>query len=162
MNECCSTHSEELCQTLITVVADLAFVELEQESQGQQVAVPDGYGRMKIPVAHPLAGKMFLAIEPGLLHEIAGNIYACDDKQLTCDHELDTLAELLNTIAGRLLQIIVPSTVSYELGLPVPPENDEVFNAPGMSFVFHSIDRPEERRLIFTVAGQNLISEVMR
>ncbi len=128
MNECCSTHSEELCQTLITVVADLAFVELEQESQGQQVAVPDDYGRMKIPVAHPLPGEMFLAVEPGLLHEITGNIYACDEEQPTCDHELDTLAELLNTIAGRLLQIIVPPTVGYELGLPVLPENDEVFD----------------------------------
>ena len=127
-------HSEELCQALITVVADLAFVELEQESQGQQVAVPDGYGRMKLPVAHPFAGEMLLAVEPGLLHEITGNIYACDEEQLTCDHELDTLAELLNTIAGRLLQIIVPSTVSYELGLPVLPENDEVFDAPGHEF----------------------------
>ena len=145
--------SEKLCQALIAVVADLAFVELEKESQGQQAAVPDYYGRMKLSVAHPLAGEMLLAVEPGLLHEITGNIYACDEEQSTCDHELDTLAELLNTIAGRLMQVIVPPAVSYELGLPVVPESDEVLDAPGMSYVFHSVDRPEERRLIFTVVG---------
>lgn len=158
MSECCSTHYEELCQALIAVVADLAFVELEKESQGQQVAVPDDYGRMKLSITHPLAGEMLLAIEPGLLQEITGNIYSCNEEQPTCDHELDTLAELLNTIAGKLMQVIVPPAVSYELGLPVIPGSDEALAAPSICFVFHS----EERRLIFTVVGQNLINEVMR
>lgn len=153
--------SEKLCQTLIAIVANLAFVELEQESQGEQAPVPDYYGRVKLSVANPFTGDMFIAVEPGLLHEITGNIYACDEERSTCDRELDTLAELLNTIAGRLMQAIVPPAVSYELGLPVVPESDEVLDAPGMSYVFHSVDRPEERRLIFTVAGENLIREVM-
>lgn len=162
MNECCGAKSEELCEALIAVVGNLAFVELEKEGQGQHVAVPDNYRRMKLSVARPFLGEMLIAVEPVLLHEITGNIYACDGGQPTFDHELDTLAELLNTLAGRLLQIIVPPTVGYELGLPVLPEKDEIFDLPFMSFEFHSIEKPEERRLIFTMVGQNLIREVMK
>jgi hypothetical protein len=81
-----------------------------------------------------------------------------DAEQPTSDHELDTLAELLNTIGGSLMRVIVPSTVKYELGLPVVPGNGRKSAAPGLNFVFCS----EERRLIFSIVGQNLISEVIK
>ncbi len=113
---------------------------------------------MKLPVVHPLEGELLLAVEPGLLQEITRNIYGLDAEQPTGDHELDTLAELLNTMGGNLMRVIVPPTVKYELGLPVVPGNDGTSDAPGLSFVFCY----EERRLIFTIVGQNLISEVMK
>ncbi len=143
---------------MITVVADLAFIELEEQRQDAQVTVPAHFWKMRLPVVHPLEGDLLLAAEPDLLQEITRNIYGLDAEQPTSDHELDTLAELLNTIGGSLMRVIVPSTVKYELGLPVVPGNGGKSEAPGLSFVFCS----EERRLIFSIVGQNLISEVMK
>ncbi len=56
-----------------------------------------------------------LAAEPDLLQEITRNIYGLDAEQPTSDHELDTLAELLNTIGGSLMRVIVPSTEPGEV-----------------------------------------------
>ena len=99
-----------------------------------------------------------MAVEPGLLQEITRNIYGLDAGQPARDRELDTLAELLNMIGGRLMQVIMPPTVKYKLGLPALPESGGRSDDPGMCFVFRS----EERRLIFSIVGQDLISEVIK
>ncbi|MGD0621679.1 MAG: hypothetical protein ABSA82_04340 [Thermacetogeniaceae bacterium] len=159
MTECCnSDRAGRLCQALIAVVADLAFIELEEEHQDRQAAVPARFWKMKLPVVQPLAGELLLAVEPALLQEITRNIYGLDAEQPVRDRELDTLAELLNTIGGKLMQVIVPPTVKYELGLPVLAVNDGTSTVPGMCLVFRS----EEKHLILSIVGQNLISEVMK
>jgi hypothetical protein len=147
-----------LRKVLMAVVADLAFIVLDAERRDGPVTVPAHYWRMKLPVAHPLEGELLLAVEPGLLQEITRNIYGLDAGQPTSDHEMDTLAELLNTIGGNLMRVVVPPTVKYELGLPVVPGNCETSGDPGLSFGFYS----EEGRLIFSIFGQNLISEVIK
>jgi two-component system chemotaxis response regulator CheY len=158
MTEGCSgDRTGRLCRALIGVVADLAFIELAEEHQDPQATVPDHFWKMKLPVVHPLEGELLLAVDPGLLREITCNIYGLDSEHPIGDHKLDTLAELLNTIGGSLMRVIVPPTVKYELGLPVPG-NGGALDAPGLNFVFCS----EERRLIFSIVGQNLISEVMK
>jgi hypothetical protein len=158
MTECNSDRAGRLCQALIAVVADLAFIKLEEEHQDRQAAVPARFWKMKLPVVQPLAGELLLAVEPALLQEITRNIYGLGAEQPTRDRELDTLAELLNTIGGKLMQVIVPPTVKYELGLPVLAVNDGTLTVPGMCLLFRS----EEKRLIFSIVGQNLISEVMK
>jgi len=185
MNECCSSdRSARLCQTLMAVVADLAFIELKAAGHEKQAAVPAHFWKMKLQIVRPQKGEMLLSVEPGLLREITRNIYGFKTGQPTRDQELDTLAELLNTIGGRIMQMIVPPNVKYELGLPavwdagcwmwdVGKEGIGVANAnqkptsplapgtsraPGMSFIF----RFEERRLIFSVVGNKLIREVIK
>jgi hypothetical protein len=159
LTKCCNGNGAlRLCQALITVVADLAFLELEEERWDPQATIPDHFWKMKLPVVLPFEGELLLAVEPGLLQEITCNIYGLDTEQPNSDHELDTLAELLNTIGGNLMRVIVPPTVKYELGLPATPGNSGVSGAPVLNFVFRS----EERRLIFSVVGPKLISEVMK
>jgi hypothetical protein len=140
------------------VVGELAFIELEEESRDTQATVPAQFWQMTLPVVHPLEGDLRLAVDPSLLQEITRNIYGLDLEQPTGDHELDTLAELLNTISGSLMRVIVPPTVKYDLGLPVEPGSGGTSNTPGLSFVFCS----EQRRLIFSIIGQSLISEVIK
>jgi hypothetical protein len=147
-----------LHEVLMAVVADLAFILLDADNRDGPVTVPAHYRRMKLPVILPFEGELLLAIEPGLLREITRNIYGLDAEQPPSDHELDTLAELLNTIGGNLMRVVVPPTVKYELGLPVVPGNGETSDDSSLNFGFCS----EEGRLIFTIVGQHLISEVIK
>jgi hypothetical protein len=157
MNKRRNDRARELCQNLIAVVADLAFVDLVRDQQADQNGY-DGYWKMMLEVHQPLEGEILLAMEPALLREITNNIYGFDEEQLTREHELDTLAELLNTISGRFMQVIVPPTTGYTLGLPFFVENYALpVNEGSVSFAFHS----DEGRLILSLLGRKLIDEVI-
>lgn len=148
----------KLCQTLIEVVADLSFIcllELPGEepppNTGQQL-------QAMIPVHQPYEEKFFLTVEAPLMQEITCNIYGLEAAQLTEEDQIDTLNELLNNIAGKFMQILTPSSIQFELGLPVPHIERTTLSEPVLNLVFHS----DESYLVFSLIGTNLISEVRK
>ena len=64
--------------------------------------------------------KLTITATRSLLEEIAGRIYAEMAAESLNDRELlaDTLAELINIISGRLMNILLPEE-AFELSLPV-------------------------------------------
>jgi hypothetical protein len=81
-----------------------------------------------LPVKRPMSGRMAIVVPRSLLLSIVDGFYGeagtesafLDGQELQVSDQimLDTLAELLNTIAGRMMNLIVPANDIFELGLP--------------------------------------------
>lgn len=72
-----------------------------------------------IPVLSPVQGAMFMEIPSALAAEITKNLYGwMDESEMTEKVEQDALTELINTIAGRLMSLLLPEDRTFELGLP--------------------------------------------
>lgn len=150
--------TRKLRQALIEVVADLSFICLMEQPGGD---LPPDTGRQlhaMMPVHQPFEEKFLLTLESRLLNEMTCNIYGLKAEQLTKEHQMDTLSELLNTIAGRLMQILVPPSIQFELGLPVLDIDDTISNESALNLVFNS----DEGYLVFSLIGSNLNSEVRK
>lgn len=83
------------------------------ESRGASLLVHD-----------PVQGEFQMIMENSLLKYLAGIVYGPMSGELTEQSEGDFLDELLNTIAGRFLSVILPEDKSFTLGIP------ERFSAP--------------------------------
>ncbi len=78
----------------------------------------------RIPVLSPVEGTMLMQIPASLAVEITKNLYGwMDDSELTETVEVDAIAELINTISGRLMVLLLPEDQSFELGLPETSEH---------------------------------------
>jgi hypothetical protein len=154
----------KLCQVVIDVVAEMSFISLMAEPGGEML---EGRQRLaaEIPVHLPFSGRFRLTVQSSLLQEITCNIYGATDPPDIASQK-DTLCELLNTIAGRMLRLLAPSAAGYGLGLPTPiAENDETDNRPGvpgresgLKLVFYA----REGCLVFSFIGSEFINEVMK
>jgi hypothetical protein len=69
-----------------------------------------------------------------LLKQIAGNIYALPEEDLSDRMLADLMNELLNTIAGIFLSELLPSDQTFGLGLPSISRDE-----------FHELEPPVER-----------------
>jgi CheY-specific phosphatase CheX len=136
---------EIICDT----VADFAFISLEE----RQDSVTADSDRLQVilPVKLPVPGYFLLAADQELVDEIAGNVLEVD--QPTAAVRSDILSELLNTIAGRVMEGIIPKTVSYELGLPAPVQGKFHSGEEELSYCYRS----ETGDLIVTISARNLI-----
>ena len=65
----------------------------------------------------------------GLLADITENVYAMETDEIDPQILQDTLAELLNTIAGKIMQEALPEDQLFSLGLPQAVE--EMKEKPG-------------------------------
>ncbi|MGD0153880.1 MAG: chemotaxis protein CheX [Thermacetogeniaceae bacterium] len=150
--------NSKLCQALIEVVADLSFICLMELPGGEPPPNTGQQLQAMIPVHQPYKEKFLLTIESRLMQEITCNIYGLDAVQLTKEHQLDTLNELLNNIAGKFMQILTPPSIQFELGLPVLDIDRTISGEPALNLVFHS----DESYLVFSLIGTNLIGEVRK
>ena len=86
------------------------------------------------------------------------NIYGLEAIQLTKNNQIDTLNELLNTVAGRFMQILTPPTMQFELGLPAPNVDDAITGELVLNLSF----RADQGYLVFSLIGNNLNGEVRK
>lgn len=146
----------KLCQTLINVVADLSFICLTEHPGADLPPDTNLQPQAILPVRQPFAEKFLLTVEWPLLQEMTCNIYGLEAEELTKNNQIDTLNELLNTVAGRFMQILTPPTMQFELGLPVLNTDDAIADEPALNLAFCS----DQGYLVFSLIGHNLIGEV--
>jgi len=73
----------------------------------------------KVGVLSPLTGSVTVAFPEKTIVEITGDIYTCPlNDENRKDVYMDTVAEMANIIAGRLMSILVPDDTEFELNLP--------------------------------------------
>lgn len=82
------------------------------------------YSRLEILA--PVKGVMTLIVSPELAREIAEGLMDPDDEPPPVEVMLDTLAELLNTIAGGMMRKLVADDETFTLGLPETFSEDYV------------------------------------
>ncbi len=108
-----------MVQAVVETVEEMAFSELTLYEGEPEIGQLNGSFRQAwLLVYQQLAGIFSLTLSPNLLREFAANIYGMDQSEISTEMENDTLAELLNTISGRIMREIIPEDQRYELGLP--------------------------------------------
>jgi hypothetical protein len=66
----------------------------------------------------PFPAELRLTLPLTLLGKVAESVFALPAEELEAQVLRDLLAEILNTVAGRLLTAYLPPEQSYQLGLP--------------------------------------------
>ncbi len=101
---------------------NLAFMEaLPIEEEG----APDPAAMTAALLFHePYQGEIRIALPRRLLAEIAENLSGPGESELAEPLLKDVLAEILNTVAGRFLDELLPADQTFRIGLPEldPPD----------------------------------------
>ena len=118
--------SENFDQAIQSAVVEtfenMTFMEVlhhPQEDQEPVLLEPQG---VLLPVTEPIEGVFWLFMPKNLLTVIAENVYVMETDEIDQQILQDTLAELLNTIAGKIMQEALPEDQLFSLGLPQPVE----------------------------------------
>ncbi|MBW1723566.1 MAG: chemotaxis protein CheX [Deltaproteobacteria bacterium] len=110
--------SEIMSSALEETFEEMAFLEV------CRVQVPDdppdegGLLRVSLLVHDPFPGELCLAAPRSLLTEMARILFGTEGESIPDETLLDLQAELLNTIAGRVMREITPEEATFRLGLP--------------------------------------------
>ena len=86
-----------------------------------------------IPIYSPIEGEFLLEVTKDYAREVTASVYGMVDEKETDDAATyDAIAELVNTIAGRFIQELIPQEQEFALGLPktgtgsTPPDDLQV------------------------------------
>jgi CheY-specific phosphatase CheX len=118
---------EAVQEAVAETMESIAFMEaIPMEEDPAEMQADDLLGSW-IEVKHPIQAGLTLLVPQELAMEITRSIYGVDEEVVFSEAEArDTLAELVNIVAGRLMSKITPSDLTFELGLPercdIPPE----------------------------------------
>lgn len=77
----------------------------------------------QILIHHPFCGEIELTADEELVYKMAENIMMISHEDLTEEQKSDILFELLNTLGGRILALLLPENLTFKLGLPETTES---------------------------------------
>jgi len=77
----------------------------------------------QILIHHPFCGEIELTADEALIVKMAENIMMIPPEELNDTQKQDILFELLNTLGGRILALILPENLTFKLGLPETTES---------------------------------------
>jgi len=125
MTETAELMREQLVSAIAKTMENMTFAAVEFVEDDSEV---EFYGENNywaiLPVVDPI--QLVLALEipkicaQGLAAEVYGDLEVEPDEEVV----LDIVAEMLNTLAGRLMSGIVDSNETFELGLPSKGEGE--------------------------------------
>lgn len=118
-------YGEALLTAVVDTFENLAFMEAEAATNG---SLSDDHIRCRLAIKAPTEGQLELRIGKDLAKRIAGTVWSMQQDDIDEQMLRDTVAEILNTLAGRFMKNIVPEDRTFELGLPeiltASPEQD--------------------------------------
>lgn len=135
MTELPGNPTAAMAAAVIETFENLAFMEPEQVQDGRPV-----FGEAaicyRLAIESPIAGWMCLAMEPTLAATIAGTVWSGDPAEVGEQLCRDTVAEILNTVAGRFMKEYIPGDQTFALGLPEPQPSVVADAAGWQTFAF--------------------------
>ncbi len=135
MTELPGNSAAALTAAVIETFENLAFMEPEEVQDGMPV-FGDSAICYRLAIESPFAGWMCLAMEPGLAAIIAGTVWSGDQAEVGEQLCRDTVAEILNTVAGRFMKEYIPGDQTFALGLPEIQPSIIVNTAEWQTFAF--------------------------
>jgi len=140
-------------QAVSETFENMAFLAVEPVSSAERQEVDILVASLLMH--DPCQGEFRLLMPRDLLLQVAEALFALPVEELNDQLIEDTLSELLNTIAGRFLNEVLPGSV-YQLGLP---EQEDPAEGPldGAELCWHY--RTEEAFLTMAVSGATLMAE---
>ena len=130
---------ETMSAAVIETFENMAFMEVVQTDQPASPPPKSDMLKASILVHDPFQGELRLVMPRELTATIAETLYPSGDQQNIDKQIFDVLAELLNTIAGRVLAEIVSHKRTFRIGLPVTGiESFEETDPPGAQYNFET------------------------
>ena len=120
-------HKTELQRSVAEAFESMAFQEVIPVSANP--LPPQAlwtYRQGSMTVYSPLQGTLVMTISSSMLQTVTASVYGIDAEDVDATMESDTLAEMLNTIAGSWMRGITDTGQAYELGLPDTDEADYI------------------------------------
>lgn len=96
----------------------LAFLELspDEESLSDENCPSSLWAR--VDSLSPLQGHITVILPESLANEITASLFSISDGQIPPDKLRDSLGEIANTVAGRLMALLVSKDDSFKLSMP--------------------------------------------
>ncbi|MCK5436732.1 MAG: response regulator [Desulfobulbaceae bacterium] len=109
---------ETMAAAVIETLENMTFMEVVQTDQPASPQPKSDMLKASILVHDPFQGELRLVMPRKLTATIAETLYQPGDQQDIDNLLFDVVAELLNTIAGRVLAEIVSHERTFRIGLP--------------------------------------------
>ena len=131
--------SQEMAdEAVVTTFEEMAFLDVASGPTDKPSAPEEGPW-LFLSYTRPKAGSFALFLPKAVKFAVAESIYGDDWKMLSSGQLDDSLLELMNVLAGRLLTCRFGPTSQYTMGLPTvlydPPGDLEGFTR--RNFPFH-------------------------
>ncbi len=111
-------YDRAIRSAVINSVENMLFIEvLPGDEQRSPPNEPDRL-TVSILIHAPVLGELRLSMPESLATRITAAAYCLPAKEVTDEMRSDTLAEIINIIAGRFLNEILDDDQSFQLGLP--------------------------------------------
>jgi hypothetical protein len=151
-----SQNFDELVRHSIAVTLEnMAFMEVLPQSEETETDADDNMSA-RLLVLDPLQAEMVLTLPVRLLTNIIDVVHAFPEDDVVEQIRSDMLGELLNTVAGRLLNDFLPGNQAYRLGLPeVTLEQPTVCEGPSRTWEYDVEGEP----LALTIVGTGFFPE---
>lgn len=129
---------DELVHKAIAVTLEnMAFMEVLPQSEEPAAGEEDENLTARLLVLDPMQAEMILTLPNQLLRNIIDVVHAFPEEEVVEQIQDDMLGELLNTVAGRLLNDFLPGDQTYQLGLPeVSQDRPDLCDGPGKTWCY--------------------------
>ncbi len=134
MNSDTNSFREAACAAIIETLENLLYEEIEIVSaEDWKVEQPVW---AKLLIRKPIKSNVYLYMSAGTVKFIAETLLEIPEKEISEDLINDTVAELINTLAGRILDGLPIRDKDFELGLPETGCNEESAKIDMISIYF--------------------------
>lgn len=97
---------------------EMTFLEVKHIREPKAISERSAFLKTTLLVHDPFPGELCLKAPRSLVVGVARCLFSIGDEDIVDPSLLDLLAELLNTIAGSILNEITPKDATFRLGLP--------------------------------------------
>ncbi|APG23696.1 MAG: hypothetical protein PHC98_03750 [Syntrophotalea acetylenica] len=105
-------------QSIAVTLENMAFMEVLPQTGDTAEETAENSMSARLLVLDPVQAELVLTVPVSLLGNVIDVVHAFPDDEVVEQIQTDMLGELLNTVAGRLLNDFLPGDQTYRLGLP--------------------------------------------
>ena len=129
-------HKSRLPEIIASVVEEtfeeMVFLEACQVEAPDEPPDEDILLRASLLVHDPFPGEIYFVAPKSLIAGLVIELFSVDQEDIVASMLLDLQAELLNTIAGKMMNQMTPEGVTFRIGLP-ETETESLMESDGQS-----------------------------
>ena len=125
MNELTTFLHQKTTAVLEETLENMAFVSIEECTLEEATNLKQPMLGVNLLITEPELLEIRLDVSKELLYQIAETMYTMDRDELSDQLINDLLAEILNTLAGRFMTVILPPESDFSLSIPELADDEE-------------------------------------
>lgn len=140
-NEYITNVNSSVKDAIIETFENMLFMDAVPVEKDRDEKIEDPT-KVRILINHPFPGELVLSIPIELMRRMAATLYMYgdDDAEITDKMQMDVVYELTNTIAGRVMALLVPDNSTFKIGFPEMTESIFIENEEEHPVFFFNVD----------------------